>query len=161
MLNESNLWYGIVYIFAFYLICLVVYMLVVFNFFDTRGLWLQFSKKNLINLLFIGINCVMPINACTQAAIRFYSEIRSFAVVSKRPFPFLQRNAKFYNCTQMAIRSLIRNTIFLKLLQNRHLRFDNKLKNLKLHPNCHSFFDHEIQNLKLYSNGHWFFDYKQ
>ena len=115
MLNESNLWYGIVYIFAFYLICLVIYMVVVFNFYDTRGLWLHFSKKNFINVLLIGINCVMSKNTCTQAAIRF-----------------LQRNTKFYSCIQTAIRSLIRNTNFLKLLQNRHLRFDNKFKKSKV-----------------------------
>ena len=34
----------------------------------------------------------------------FYSEIRNFTVVPKRPSAFLQRNTKFYSCTQTAIR---------------------------------------------------------
>ena len=101
----------------------------------------------------------------------FHSEIPNSTVVSKRPFVFLQRNTKFYSCTQTTIRFFLqqntkfrivpkrpfvlwlRNTKFLKLFRNFNFLFDNKLKNLKLHLNCHSFFEHEIQNLKLYANG--------
>ena len=66
----------------------------------------------------------------------FYSEIRNFIVLLKRPFVFLQWNAKFCNssqaaisffynetqdfenCTQTAIRFLQRNTEFWKLYLN-------------------------------------------
>ena len=70
-----------------------------------------------------------------------YSEIRNFTIALKRPFVFLQRNAKFWNCTQTVISLfcsetknfktapkwpfvfLQRNTEFWKLHPNGHLHF--------------------------------------
>ena len=87
----------------------------------------------------------------------------------------LQWNTKFYICTQMVIwvsqRNTkfritpfifwIRNTKFLKLLQNRHLLFANKLKFLKLHPNCHSFFWPPNTKFEVVFKRSFVFDYKQ
>ena len=114
------------------------------------------SQKNMLIFL---TTLWLSANACTETAIRFftakykilklypnghsffYSEIRKFTIVPKRPFVFLQRNTKFYSCTQTAIRSFTtKYEIF-------------KLKNLKLPPKCHLFFEHEMQYLKLYPNG--------
>ena len=54
----------------------------------------------------------------------FYSEIQNFKVVLKWPFVFLQRNAKFWNCTQAAISLFLQwNTEFWKLYPNDHLFF--------------------------------------
>ena len=93
--------------------------------------------------------CKVLLNACTQAAIRFftvkyeisqlhpnghsifYSEIRNFTVVPKRPFVFSQRSTKFYSCTETAI-------LFLTA----------KYEILQFYPNGLSFFYSEMKNFK-------------
>ena len=47
-----------------------------------------------------------------------YSERQHFTVVPKRPFVILQRNTKFYSCTQTAVRFFATNFKILKLYRN-------------------------------------------
>ena len=169
----SSLVAHIVYKFAISFEFSLVIWLLFFTFLilDTRDLWLQFSNKYLINFLLIVINCVMPKNACTQAAIgfftakykilqlypngysHFYCKIQNSTIVLKRLFVFHREIQNSTVALKLSFVLWLRNTNFLKLLGKGHLRFDNKSKNLKLHINCHSFFHHEIKNLKLCSNG--------
>ena len=90
--------------------------------------------------------------SCTQTAIRFftpkyeilklyqnghpffYSEIRNFKVVPKRPSVFLQRNTKFQSCTQAAIRFFTAKYEILKLYQNGHPFFYSEIRNFKVVP---------------------------
>ena len=67
--------------------------------------------------------------------------------VPKRQFVCLQRNTKFYNCTQKTIRFFTAKCKILKLHPNGHFTvLQRNKKILKLHPNGHSFFYSEIQN---------------
>ena len=53
-------------------------------------------------------------NACTQAAIcSFYTEIRNFTVVPRRPFVSYSEIQNFENCAQTAIRFSQRNKKFI------------------------------------------------
>ena len=96
-------------------------------------------------------------NACTQAAIRFftpknqilqlypndhsffYSKIQNFTVVPKRPFVFLQRSTKFYSCTQTVIRFLQRSTKFYSCTQT-SIRFLQRNTKFRIVPKWPLFF---------------------
>ena len=109
-------------------------------------------------------------NACTKAAIRFftakyevlqlytngvsffYSEMQNLENCTQTAFLFSQQNEKFNNVPKLPVILWLQNTKIFKLFLNSHVLFDSKLKNLKFHPNCYSFFDDEIDGLHLF----WF-----
>ena len=106
----------------------------------------------------------------------FYSEIRNFTVAPKRPFVFLQRNTKFYSCTQTAFRFFYNEMQNFENCTQTAIRFSQKNKKfsnvpklpfilwlqntkfLKLFRNGHVVFDNKLQNVKLHPNCHSFFD---
>ena len=101
--------------------------------------------------------------SCTQMAIRFftvkyeflqlypnghsffYSEIRNFTVVSKRPFVFYSEIQSFTVVSKWPSFFTAKCKI-LKTVPNRPFVFHSEIRNLELYPNCHSFFDYKIRN---------------
>ena len=81
--------------------------------------------------------------------------------VPKWPFIFLELNAKFYSCTQTAIRYFTAKYKILQLYSNDHHFFTVKCKISKLFPNSHfSFLQRNTKFWRLHPNGHSFFTTK-
>ena len=66
--------------------------------------------------------CVYP----NSHSFFFYSRIQNFTVVPKQPFVILQRNTKFYSCTQTTIRFFIEKYKILKLYPSGYFVFSQR-----------------------------------
>ena len=78
--------------------------------------------------------------------------------VPKRQFVCLQRNTKFYNCTQKTICFFTAKCKILKLHPNGHFLFCSETKNFKTAPKrLFVFLQRNTEFWKLHPNGHLHF----